>query len=198
MEWLWYFLFYSFLGLVLEVVYACLVGSDPDRKCLLLLPLCPVYGLGVCAVLLLPGWVLGSLPLLVVVGGLTATAVEYVVSLVYQKLFSVSFWDYTGFPWNLDGRVCLPFSLAWGVLLIPAVRLIHPWAVRVFPLIPPPVSWAALAALLADLLVSAVILRRTGNPRFLRWYRFRPPSPSAPPPVPEQQAIQTKKQPRSL
>lgn len=195
MDQLWYFLLYSFLGFLLETGYACLVGGDPDRKCLLLLPLCPVYGLGVYAVLLLPGWVLRSVPALVLLGGLTATAVEYGVSLLYQKLFSVSFWNYAGYPWNLDGRVCLPFSLAWGLLLVPAVRLVHPWAARFIPLIPAPVSWAVLAALLSDLLVSSLVLRRTGDTRRLRWYRLRPGERSA---APEPGGGQAKKQPRSL
>ena len=39
MDQLWYFLLYSFLGFLLETGYACLVGGDPERKCLLLLPL---------------------------------------------------------------------------------------------------------------------------------------------------------------
>lgn len=60
MEWFWYFLFYSFLGFLLEVGYAWWTGGPLDRKCLLLLPLCPVYGLGACTVLLLPGAVLRS------------------------------------------------------------------------------------------------------------------------------------------
>ena len=62
MEWFWYFLFYSFLGFLLEVGYAWWTGGSLDRKCLLLLPLCPVYGLGACAVLLLPGAVLPRPP----------------------------------------------------------------------------------------------------------------------------------------
>ena len=52
LEWLWYFIWYSFLGFLLEVGYARWTGGRRDRKCLLLLPLCPVYGLGACAVLL--------------------------------------------------------------------------------------------------------------------------------------------------
>ena len=54
LEWIWYFIWYSFLGFLLEVGYARWTGGRRDRKCLLLLPLCPVYGLGACAVLLLP------------------------------------------------------------------------------------------------------------------------------------------------
>ena len=76
MEWLWYFLFYSFLGFLLEVGYALWAGGNLDRKCLLLLPLCPVYGLGACAVLLLPAPVLRVPRALLLLGGLTATAAE--------------------------------------------------------------------------------------------------------------------------
>ena len=69
LEWIWYFIWYSFLGFLLEVGYARWTGGRRDRKCLLLLPLCPVYGLGACAVLLLPPWVLERPLLLVVAGG---------------------------------------------------------------------------------------------------------------------------------
>ena len=68
LEWIWYFIWYSFLGFLLEVGYARWTGGRRDRKCLLLLPLCPVYGLGACVVLLLPPWVLER-PLLLVVAG---------------------------------------------------------------------------------------------------------------------------------
>ena len=52
---LWYFWIYSFLGWLLELAFAA-VSRSPDRRrrCLLLLPLCPVYGLGMLAVLALP------------------------------------------------------------------------------------------------------------------------------------------------
>ena len=53
--WFWQFLLYSFLGYLLEKGFAALSGSPRQtRKCFLLLPLCPVYGLGVLAVLALP------------------------------------------------------------------------------------------------------------------------------------------------
>ena len=52
---LWLFWTYSFLGYLLEKAFAWLTRSPQQvRKCFLLLPLCPVYGLGVLAVLALP------------------------------------------------------------------------------------------------------------------------------------------------
>ena len=45
MYWLWLFCLYSFLGYLLEKIFAAVTGSRHQvRKCFLLLPLCPVYG----------------------------------------------------------------------------------------------------------------------------------------------------------
>ena len=45
MIWVWNFILYSFFGFLLEVAYARATGGRGDRKSLLVLPLCPVYGL---------------------------------------------------------------------------------------------------------------------------------------------------------
>jgi len=51
-EYLWIFWSFSLLGWVLERLFAAVTRSPRQRRrCLLLLPLCPVYGLGMAAVL---------------------------------------------------------------------------------------------------------------------------------------------------
>ena len=51
----WYFWIYSFLGYLLEKVFAKVTQSPQQgRKGFLAMPLCPVYGLGMLAVLALP------------------------------------------------------------------------------------------------------------------------------------------------
>lgn len=134
------------------------------RKCLLLLPLCPVYGLGACAVLLLPPWVLERPLLLVVAGGAAATGVEYGMALFYERVLRVSFWNYDGLTGSIHGRVCLPFALAWSLLILPLVYLVHPAVARLADGIPAPVSWAVLAALIGDLAISGLILRANRGP----------------------------------
>ncbi|MGN1247661.1 MAG: DUF4270 family protein [Paludibacteraceae bacterium] len=53
-QWFWYFLFYSFFGYCLEKLFAWAVHAERQvRKCFLLLPVCPVYGLAMCALLAL-------------------------------------------------------------------------------------------------------------------------------------------------
>ena len=170
MSWFWSFTAYSFLGFLLEVAFAAAVGGRPDRKWLLVLPLCPVYGLGAGLILLLPGWVDARPWLLFLLGGLTATAAEYLTALYHQKALGVSFWSYEGLPGNIQGRVCLPFSLAWGVLALGLVYWVHPALAPWLARIPAPVSWAALVTLLADGLLTAALLRRSGDTACLRWY----------------------------
>ena len=76
---------YSALGFLLEVGYAWCTGGRRDRKRTLVLPLCPVYGLGVLVVLALPEEILTHPLLLMVLGGTAATGVEYITAVVYPS-----------------------------------------------------------------------------------------------------------------
>lgn len=169
--WFWNFVIYSFFGFLLEIAFARGTGGRMDRKCLLLLPLCPVYGLGGSAILLLTPLVEHSPVLLFVLGGATATVVEYVVAAWYEDGLGVSFWDYTGLPGNVRGRVCLPFSIAWGVLSLGLVYWVHPVVQRWEGAIPLPVTLAMIMLVGADLVVSGIMMKRTGDRRCLQWYR---------------------------
>ena len=172
MNWFWYFVVYSFLGFLLEVGFALLTGGQRDRKGLLLLPLCPVYGLGACAILWLAD-LGGTAPVWVMVSGaLAATGVEYLMAVCYERWLGVSFWDYRQLPGNIHGRVCLPFTAAWGLLSLVLVYAIHP-RIGVWPEgIPRPVSLWAMALVAADTAAACVMMRRTGSRECLRWYRI--------------------------
>lgn len=167
-HWLWYFWIYSFLGYGLEKAFAAVTRAEhQERKCFLFLPLCPVYGLGMLAVLALPpalqrgGW-------LVVFGGLAATAVEYAVHWGYETFLGVRFWDYSHVPGNWNGRVCLPFTLVWGVLTAAAVRLLQPGIELLAARVPAEVTYLILLVFTADAVCSARFLQATGDVEGLR------------------------------
>lgn len=171
MAWFWYFAVYSFLGFLLEVGYARLTHSlKPDRKCFLLLPLCPVYGLGALAILTAAQFLYDKPLLMALIGGGAATAAEYAMDLFYEKLLGVSFWDYSDLPLNIHGRVCLPFSLAWSVLSLGLVYLLHPFVAEWSAQIPPGLFPPAAILLSADAVISAWLLRTTGTTDSLKWY----------------------------
>ena len=171
MELFWYFVIYSFLGFLLEVAFARLIRAEKqDRKCFWLLPLCPVYGLGALAILLLPEEVQQSGPLLIVFGGLMATCAEYLMAVFYEKVLGVVFWDYSGLRFNLHGRVCPLFSLFWGLLAVLLVHRIHPAVALWVGKIPTAVTVSTMLLMAADGAYTVALLRTKGNTNCLRWY----------------------------
>ena len=159
-QWFVFFLFYSLAGYGLEKLHARLSHSPRQvRKCFLLLPLCPVYGLAMTALLALAPADISLLPLMLL-GGVVCTGVEYLVHLFYDKAMGVRFWDYSPMRGHIRGRICPQFALVWGVLSAAAVRWVQPFAVLLARVTP---AWAAFPlwlALAADCVFSAALLRR--------------------------------------
>ena len=160
MAYFWYFLFYSFLGYLLEKLFARATHAQRQvRKCFLLLPLCPVYGLALCALLASGAERVGNPIALLLRGAAVTTAVEYAVHWGYEKAFGVQFWDYTREKMNVNGRICLPFSLAWGVLSAAAVRFVQPTLREIAAVLPDAWALAALLLLTFDAIFTAKVLR---------------------------------------
>ena len=162
----WVFLIYSFLGYGLEKAFAALTHAPNQvRKGLLLLPLCPVYGLGMLVAL--AGNARGAAA--AVWGGAAATAVEYGFHWGCERFLGVRFWDYSGVRGNLHGRVCLPFSVLWGVLTAGAARWVQPWVVLAAERIPPEVTYLFLLVFTADAVCTVFFLRATHDVEGLAW-----------------------------
>ena len=162
--WFWNFLFYSFFGYLLERLFAAAVGSTNQiRRCFWLLPLCPVYGLAVTAALALP---LPELPWFPFWGGVIITAVEYAVHWAYDHWLDVRFWDYSPMRFQINGRVCLPFSIVWGLLVTAAALWIQPLLNALIPAIPPELTLSAMLLITADSLVTIRYLLLTGDVTF--------------------------------
>jgi uncharacterized membrane protein len=170
--WFWIIVIYSFWGYLLEKGFAFVVGSPRQTRKCQFFPLCPVYGLAMAAVLLLPPEFTATVPRLIVFGGAAATGVEYLLHLFYDRVLSVRFWDYSHVIGNLRGRICLPFSLIWGVLVAVAVYFVQPTVVVLIAAIAPAVSYFALLLLTADVVLSVAVLQQTEDVDALRLPRF--------------------------
>ena len=160
MAYFWYFFFYSFFGYLLEKLFARATRSQRQvRKCFLLLPLCPVYGLALCALLAIGAEHIDNPIALMLLGAAVTTVVEYAVHWGYEKALGVQFWDYTRTRMNVNGRICLPFSLAWGVLSAAAVRFVQPTLRTFASALPDAWALAALLLLAFDAMATARVLR---------------------------------------
>ena len=54
------------------------------------------------------------------------TAIEWLTGFILEKVFHNKWWDYSNMPLNLNGYVCLLFSLIWGVFCVFIVDVFHP------------------------------------------------------------------------
>lgn len=121
MEYLWYdlvllYIIYSFLGWVAETVVSAARGRGFVKRGFAAGPFCYVYGSA--AVIMSIGFadLRSSLGFLFVGCALTATMVEWVTAKLLERVHHRTWWDYSHHRWNIDGYVCLPYSLLWGVL----------------------------------------------------------------------------------
>jgi uncharacterized membrane protein len=155
---LWSFLAYSFVGVVVEGLFflAC-ARSLESRSGLLFLPLRPLYGFGGCAFVLLLRPVVAQPVAVFVLGAVVATVVEYLASLLTDRLLGAVSWDYSDKLLNLQGRVCLVYSLAWGGLAVAALYLLDTPLRARLALVPRATGEAVLSVLLVLVAVSAVV-----------------------------------------
>ena len=150
-----YFIIYSFLGWCCETVYCSILQKKFVNRGFLYGPLCPIYGCGALLVLYLLRDVRTSILPLFLSGMVVTTILEYLTSVLLEKLFHMKWWDYSAMPFNINGRVCLLPSCDFVTLSVCVVMLLHPAVTRLVGRIPGPVQ-----LLLAGLL-SAVILTDT-------------------------------------
>lgn len=170
---IWYVLLYSVLGYGLEMGYALWKhGSAKGRRTMLLLPMCPVYGLGAAGILALSALVPQNGWLMMLCGALAATASEYGMSVFYEKICGVSFWDYRDYSFHLQGRVCLRFSIYWGLLTLPLVYVVHPYVEKLVERLLPVMLIPVLTLFVLDFLLTTFLLRKSRTKAVLDWRQF--------------------------
>jgi uncharacterized membrane protein len=127
------------------------------RLGLLYLPLRPMYGVGGVACALLLDRLLDQPILVFLFGMLICTAVEHLASLFMEKAFGSFSWDYSDKPLNLRGRICLQYSLCWGLLALLAVYVVEPLRNRFLEQTGHRSGEMILTGLMIATLVSAVV-----------------------------------------
>ena len=123
-----YFLFYSFGGWVVEVIFHAVTLGKVINRGFLNGPVCPVYGFGVLSVFALlntlqSGGHQMSEGMIFLFGIVLATAVELVAGWLLDVCFHARWWDYSNKPLNFHGYICLEFSLIWGLAIVMVVKV---------------------------------------------------------------------------
>ena len=152
-----FFLIYSCTGWCLEVIFAAATTGQLVNRGFLNGPVCPIYGFGMVIVLFALTPLQGSVLLLYIGGVILPSALELVGGWALYKLYHTRWWDYSDFPFNIGGYICLEFSLLWGVGTLVVMRIVHPVVAGLVDMIPPFVGFVVMCVLYAVYAADVVV-----------------------------------------
>lgn len=135
---LWVCYIGSLFGVLIELAWCFLcTGGLESRSGLVWGPFNLLYGAGAMAltaalyrfrhrgytVSFLGGMIVGSI-------------IEYLCSYGQELAFGSRSWDYSDMPFNINGRICLLYSVFWGILGILWIKKIYPLLSKLILMIP--------------------------------------------------------------
>ena len=129
---LWLFFVYSFFGWIAETCFCVLKYRKFMNRGMLNSPLCIVYGIS--AVIITIGFpeLFDEIPILFLGCAGVSTLLEWFTAKILEKLDHKKWWDYSSKRWNLDGYICLQYSIVWGILGVLSVKFVTPVLMKLF------------------------------------------------------------------
>ena len=152
-----FFLIYSCLGWCLEVIYAAVSTGQLVNRGFLNGPVCPIYGFGMIIVLFTLSPLADNLLLLYIGGVILPSVLELAGGWALYKLYHTRWWDYSDFPFNIGGYICLEFSLLWGVGTVVVMKAVHPVIAGLVEMVPQMVGFVLMCILYACYAADVVV-----------------------------------------
>lgn len=122
-----YFIIYSIFGYIIETVFGIItMGVLQSRQSFLYGPFLGIYGVGAVFIILFAQYFDKNNYTLFIGGYIIGSLTEYILSFLIEVILETKWWDYTGKILNINGRVCLLYSIFWGILTVFLVRKVNP------------------------------------------------------------------------
>ncbi len=129
-----YFVIFSCMGWIYESIFCTVKSGSWQNRGFLYGPVCPIYGVGAATIMALVDWFTAQNQGQVnytwwqvfLVAFFGSIVLEYVTSWGLEKLFHAYWWDYSDVPLNINGRVCFPASVGFGVAGLLVIYVIAP------------------------------------------------------------------------
>lgn len=122
----YYFIFYSFLGWIIDSTYSSLKNKRFINRSFLTGPFSPIYGFTAIIIIPTAYYFHSNLILFFITSALIGACIEYISSLFFDKIYHIRWWNYSDQPFNINGRVCLEKTIYWGVLSVLILNTFQP------------------------------------------------------------------------
>ena len=153
-----YFIIYSIAGYIIETLFGIFTkGVWESRQSFLYGPFCAIYGLGAVIMIVFLQYFTKNYNTLFIGGFIIGSITEYLVSLIGELILNVRWWDYSNMPLNLDGRICVFYSIFWGFLGIYLMCSLNPKVDRLIEWIKSKISMPKLKTITFSLIIFLLI-----------------------------------------
>lgn len=131
------FMFFSILGWTME----CIVCSIEEHRFVhergfCIGPYCPIYGFGIISMYTVLN-IFNTNPVSVfLISFIGASLLEYLTSVIMEKMFNARWWDYSHYKFNINGRICLRNAIGFGILGLMFSYVIKPFYLSLVDKIP--------------------------------------------------------------
>lgn len=160
------FFIYAFAGWCMEVALKYRQYHRFINRGFLTGPICPIYGCGAVLITVVIGnlaSVESGLVMTFALSLIICGAVEYLTSLVLEKIFHARWWDYSQKPMNLHGRVWIGNLLLFGLAGVAIIHIANPALYSVLERMKlrtrEVVAIALLAVIATDFVISYFVLK---------------------------------------
>ncbi|WP_027089438.1 putative ABC transporter permease [Thomasclavelia saccharogumia] len=120
------FAIYTFLGFIMESVYVSILERKIYFSGLLKGPFIPIYGFGALLILKTVPYYQNNFDTFFY-SLICCTVLEYLTHYFLSKDSNIQIWNYSKISHNYSGRICMFYSLMWGILGIVLVNYIDPF-----------------------------------------------------------------------
>lgn len=116
LECIYFFIIGAFAGWLLECVFKFITKNYIRTPGILNTPFCILYGVGTVALSMVINKVSKNIWMLFILSMIILTIMEYITFVLLKKIYNVQLWDYSDMTFSINEKVCLEFSIVWGVL----------------------------------------------------------------------------------
>ena len=152
-----FFIIYSFLGWIVEVVNCSIVEKKIVNRGFLISPICPIYGCGAVLITIVLSNYKDDWFVVFCMAVILCGLLEYFTSWLMEKIFNARWWDYSQYKFNINGRVCLETMIPFGILGITIIYLLNPFFYNILSLIPKNIASIISIILFIILIIDTVI-----------------------------------------
>lgn len=131
------FFVYSFIGYIVESISVSIMEKKVVlNRGFLVGPYIPIFGYGSMAMILTLQKYKGDIIALFIMSMTVCLTIEYLCSLIAEKIFHLRWWDYSDKKFNINGRICLKNGVLFGLAGVIVVEYLNPYLENLILLLP--------------------------------------------------------------